>query len=155
MKRSDFVKAFSLGSAAMALPGCVGRKSGDSKRSTVNHSRAMSAGDDLKKAWEKAAARTRRMIMNNDGHDFNNLAPGEAVTPEMMLSKRTLGLVGTHVDSIFYCTGVFNSYTHRSDESDLRSDEGKGDPIHFHELIRQGTDSLEVMADFCHQHDLE
>jgi hypothetical protein len=80
----------------------------------------------------------------------------EPITPESMLSKRTFGLLGTHVDSIFYCTGVFNSYTHRSSESDLRTDQGKTDAHHYHELIQKyGTDSLEIMTRFCHQHGLE
>ena len=155
MERRDIMKALGLGAASLALSGCAARKSevaGD-QPDTRKHTAA--GQGEIVKARKKAARKIRRIIMNNDGHDFNKIAPEAARTPETMLGGRTIGLIGTHVDSIFYCTGVFNSYTHRSTESELRTDEGKTDAIHFHELIRQGTDSLEVMTEFGHQHGLE
>lgn len=101
-----------------------------------------------------ARHRRRRIIMNNDGNDFHNATPEEPKTPETFLSKRTTPLLGTHVDSIFYCTGVFNYYTHRSNESELFTDDSIATK-YVHELIRHGTDSLEVMTNFCHDNDLE
>lgn len=152
MERRKLIKTAGLGTAGLLLAACAPDKP-DLSNSRVGEGagQAMRKHSPLEER-KRAARRVRRIIMNNDGHDFNNLAPGEAVTPESMLAKRTSGLLGTHVDSIFYCTGVFNSYTHRSEESDLRTDEGKTDAVHFHELIRQGTDSLEVMTSFCRQH---
>jgi hypothetical protein len=92
--------------------------------------------------------------MNNDGNDFSSVTPDEPRTPETFLSKRTAPLVGSHVDSIFYCTGVFNLYTHRSEETELRAlDETAAKYVY--ELIRYGTDSLEIMTNFCHAHGLE
>jgi len=108
----------------------------------------------LVKARKKARHRRRRVIMNNDGNDFNRAKPDEPKTPETFLSKRTTPLLGSQVDAIFYCTGVFNFYTHRSKESELIASE-KVATRHIHELIRQGTDSLEVMTKFGHKHGIE
>ena len=155
MERRKILKTVSLGTVLMALSNC--NSSGSRVAKTLNGESNTTNGKlgKLRSDRKIAARRVRRIIMNNDGHDFNNLAPGEEVTPESMLAKRTVGLLGTHVDSIFYCTGVFNSYTHKSEESDLRTDDGKTDAVHFHELICQGTDSLEVMTSFCRQHGIE
>ena len=151
MERRKILKTVSLGTVLMALSNC--NSSGSRVAKTLNDESNTTNWKlgKLRSDRKIAARRVRRIIMNNDGHDFNNLAPGEEVTPESMLAKRTVGLLGTHVDSIFYCTGVFNSYTHKSEESDLRTDDGKTDAVHFHELICQGTDSLEVMTSFCRQ----
>ncbi len=108
----------------------------------------------LVKARKKARHRKRRIIMNNDGNDFNRTKPDQPKTPETFLSMRTTPLLGSHVDAIFYCTGVFNLYTHRSKESELITSE-KAAARYIHELIRQGTDSLEVMTRFGHKHGIE
>ena len=94
------------------------------------------------------------MIMNNDGNDIRNTPPEIVKTPEYFLSRRTSPLVGSHVDSIFYCTGVFNHYTHRSDETELLL--GNDEQTWYaRDLIDQGADTLEIMTSFCHQHDIE
>jgi hypothetical protein len=64
------------------------------------------------------AARHRRIIMNNDGNDTLGTPPGEAYTRETFLARRTAALAGSQVDVIFYCDGIFDSYTHRSEESE-------------------------------------
>ncbi len=104
--------------------------------------------DELLKQRELAKNRKRRIILNNDGNDY----PSGKVTPESFLNARTNGLEQTQVDSIFYCTGVFNLYTHNSSESEIFTSEGKK---WCHELIRQGTDSLEVMVNWCRANDRE
>ncbi|UCH35685.1 MAG: family 10 glycosylhydrolase [Armatimonadota bacterium] len=106
-------------------------------------------------ARKQAAHRTRRIIMNNDGNDAWRHQPGEPKTPEHFLSKRTSPLVGSHVDAIFYCTGVFNVYTHHSDETELRAHADRGVDDWAHELIKQGRDSLRVITDFGHEHGME
>lgn len=108
-----------------------------------------------KLARETAAHRTRRIIMNNDGNDARGLREGEAKTPEAFLARRTTALAGSQVDAIFYCTGVFNLYTHRSEETELR---GHGDREQLDwawELTKLGTDSLEVMTRWGHDHGME
>ena len=105
-------------------------------------------------AREEARHRKRRIIMNNDGNDFNTATPEEPKTAENFLSKRTVPLVGYHVDTIFYCTGTFNHYTHRSEETELRDGEEMA-ARYVHELTRLGTDSLETMTRFCHGNSME
>ncbi len=110
--------------------------------------------DELLRQRKAARMRQRRIIMNNDGNDFNRLKPDEPKTREKFLSMRTTPLLGTYVDSVFYCTGVFNYYTHRSDETELQTHDSVG-PRYLHELIKLGTDTLETMVDFCHRHGIE
>jgi hypothetical protein len=109
----------------------------------------------MKEARKQAAHRRRRIIMNNDGNDCRNPKPGEPKTPENFLSKRTSPLVGSQVDAIFYCDGVFNSYTHKSQETEMR---GHGDQYAVDwawELAEQGRDSLAIIVDFGHKNGLE
>jgi hypothetical protein len=109
----------------------------------------------MREARKKAAHRKRRIIMNNDGNDAWRHQPGEPRTAEHFLSKRTSPLVGSHVDAIFYCTGVFNIYTHQSEETELRVHADRGVDDWAHELIRQGRDSLRIITDFGHEHGIE
>lgn len=64
----------------------------------------------------------------------------------------TTGLPGSHVDSIFYSTTQgFNYYTHNSEVSEIWYDPSgiiKG-------LIDRGTDTLQIMVEFCHKHNIE
>jgi hypothetical protein len=109
-----------------------------------------------KEERKKAAHRRRRIIFNNDGCDavyYTNQA-----TPEALLACRTSPLAGTHVDTIFYCTWCsgFSNFTHRTrighvftrTESQLSNNK-------VDRFIAQGTDPLEIMVDFCHQHQIE
>jgi len=88
---------------------------------------AMAAEDAWAQACRDARWRKRRIIMNNDG---------------------------SQVDSIFYCTGVFNYYTHRSEESEMLIREGVPGAF-VRSFLEQGTDPLQVMIDFCRAHDFE
>ena len=109
---------------------------------------------DVVAARHKSRQRKRRIIMNNDGNDLRQFKDGEPVTPENFLSKRTSALVGSHVDAIFYCTGVFNLYKHNTKEGELHlRNDGEGDRVQA--LIDQCTDILEIMTKFGHEHDME
>lgn len=102
---------------------------------------------------ERAAAahRQRRIIYNNDGND----KPGKVVTPETFLKNRTIGLESSQVDSVFYCTGVYNYYTHNSKVTEVYGEKQRtlnsygGAKDWCQELIAQGTDSLEIMTKWC------
>lgn len=110
---------------------------------------------EMRAARTAAAHRTRRIILNNDGNDARGIREGEAKTPESFLARRTTALAGSQVDVIFYCTGVFNLYTHKSDETELR---GHGDKLQLDwawELTQQETDSLMLITQFAHAHNME
>ena len=53
----------------------------------------------------KARWRFRRIILNNDGNDVI-LSEGEVVSRELFLAKRMMGLAGSQVDTVCYCTGI-------------------------------------------------
>lgn len=123
----------------------------------VNATEADAAAlQELREQRDSAKWRERRLIYNNDGNDN----PRGEVTPERFLARRFNALAGTPVDSIFYCTGVFNKYTHASQVSEMLvySDniaaEGMN-PYWPHELILQGRDTLDLAIDFAREHDKE
>ncbi|MBN1344830.1 MAG: family 10 glycosylhydrolase [Phycisphaerae bacterium] len=121
---------------------------------SAGHSQAApgNASDQAtKQVRKKAAHRQRRIIVNNDGNDCRQRKPGEPVTAENFLSKRTSPLVGSHVDAIFYCTGIVNVYTHHSKETELRTSADRGVDDWAPELIKTGRDSLQIMVDFGHK----
>jgi hypothetical protein len=100
---------------------------------------------------QEAKHRRRRIIVNNDGNDCVRLPRDEGVSAERFLESRTSSLVGSQVDSVFYCTGVFNFYTHQSKETELRTGADKGVDDWAANLKEvTGRDSLETMVDFCH-----
>ncbi len=101
----------------------------------------------------EAAHTKRRVIMNNDGNDARTT--DQERTVENFLLNRTSPLVGSQVDAIFYCTGVFNFYTHRSEETELRGHGDKDSVDWAWELTKLGTDSLETITKFGHGHDME
>lgn len=106
---------------------------------------------EQKNARKAAAHRRRRLIVNNDGNDCVRLPRSEGVSAERFLASRTSPLVGSHVDAISYCTGVFDYYTHHSAETQLRTGEDKGVDDWSTDLPEvTGKDSLETMVGFCH-----
>lgn len=110
---------------------------------------------EMKAAREAAAHRARRIILNNDGNDARGIREGEPKTPESFLARRTTALAGSQVDAIFYCTGVFNFYTHKSDETELRGHSDEHQVDWAWELTEQGTDSLTLITEFGHRHGME
>jgi len=103
----------------------------------------------------KAAAHRRRRIMyNNDGGDIR---PAQAATPEGFLSLRTTRLVGTHVDTVLYCSHhSFGRCTHNTRTGEVgRMNPDETSHNNVLALIRQGRDCLQVVTDFCHEHGME
>ena len=102
----------------------------------------------------QAAWRQRRLIYNDDGQDW----PLEgAVTSENVLGKRISPLAGTHVDSIFYCTGVTRHYTHRSNTAERYTYNPSAGAYAswVQELHDQDTDPLELVVDFGKKQGIE
>jgi len=106
----------------------------------------------LEAARRDARFRERRIIMNNDGNDD----PAEPVTPRSFLDSRTTPLQDSHVDSIFYCTGVVNLYSHRSAVSEqMGSNWDHPGKEWVKALNAQDTDSLEIMIGWGKDHGRE
>lgn len=118
--------------------------------------------EEMRQLREEAKNRDRTLIYNNDGNDtyvpYANY-PGpfdastvadEEITIENFLSKRMTGLEDSQVDSVFYCTGVNNSYHHKSEIADLRQRDWS--PRLITDL---GTDSMSIILDWCRENDRE
>ena len=105
---------------------------------------------------KEAAHRRRRIIFNNDGNEVVYLC--KTATPEEVLRCRTSPLVGSHVDSIFYCTwsSGFGLFTHNTKVGEVFTcKQGMFADNITRDLIEQGTDPLQIMVDFCRRNDLE
>gem|GEM_PF-601542 len=107
---------------------------------------------------EQMQQRPRRIIYNNDGCDV--YAPA-ADTPSGFLAQRMQAVPGSQVDSVFYCTGATVMFSHdaRVGESYGRQPAGaewaEYAGRNTQALLRQGTDTLRLVIDFCRRHDLE
>lgn len=111
------------------------------------------ARDGLRAA--QAARRPQRVIFDNDGMDAQFVG---TPTPEALLDVRTRQLVGSGVSTVFYCSrssglGVFTHHTKVGEVFDSRV--GRFRDNITGELIRQGTDPLRVVVDFCRANRLE
>lgn len=109
---------------------------------------------ELRRQRKEAAHCQRRVIMNNDGCDGRG-KPDDPRTYENFLSKRTTPLAGTQVDSIFYCTGVFNVYSHHGTDTEPNSRTKNGIERWIWKLGKTGPDALTTIVDFGHKHDIE
>ncbi|MBN2210990.1 MAG: family 10 glycosylhydrolase [Sedimentisphaerales bacterium] len=105
-------------------------------------------------AREQAKHRQRRIIMNNDGNDFEMLGQDDLDHPEKFLERRTAPLVDSQVDAIFYCTGVFNMYSHPMAECEPRNSKWFK-PEMMPLLKERNIDSLRMMIDFGRRHNKE
>ena len=114
---------------------------------------------DMKEARKQAAQRPRRVIYNNDGNDIE--AGG---TPEQFLADRLQQLINTQVDSVFYCTGHTNKFSHLTQVAEnygefISDDEGDARALNWRNNIRTlkaaGHDMLTLAADFCQENGLE
>jgi hypothetical protein len=112
--------------------------------------------DELQQMRREAAQRERRIIFNNDGCDATHYAI--EATPEALLEVRTSPLIGSQVDTIFYCTnrGTFARHSHKSEAAEtFLVTEGRFENNIMPELIERGTDPLEIMVQFARENDFE
>ncbi len=101
----------------------------------------------------KARFRNRRIIMNNDGND-SMIAESGNITIEQFLEKRTSGLIDSQVDTIFYCDGVNNIYSHTSNLTEYPV----GNPLAMNTINsfkKLNTDPLSIIIDFCKKQNKE
>ncbi len=104
----------------------------------------------------EAARKIRRIIFNNDGNEPVYLL--DEPTTGALLAARTTGLLGTHVDSIFYCTWStgFGYFTHDTKVGALFTrTENRLENNRTAELIARGIDPLSVMIEFSRANALE
>lgn len=119
---------------------------------------AVSSAGEMEELRHKARWRKRRLIFNNDGDDALFFPSDLPVTPRNLLERRTIPVMGTHVDSIFYCTTQsIGAYTHRSEVAELvvrdLPREGFRNPVG--EFAEQGTDPLEIVTEYCRKEGVE
>jgi hypothetical protein len=117
---------------------------------------AAPAGADWKNLRQQAINRPRRIIFNNDGNEPVYLC--RSVSKDELLEHRTRGLVGTQVDSIFYCTwsSGFSLFTHRTQAGQVfGTREGRFTNNLAQAFLEQGVNALRVMVEFGHQHGIE
>lgn len=151
MDRRDMLKSIA---ALGALPLIAGYEKAEAAMASTKQKGKNNqfCNTDLLEARRKARRRVRRVIMNNDGND-SALSINKPMSRELFLSRRTTALIESQVDSIFYCNGVNNVYSHLSQVSELPRSESKQKFIKL--LQGQDTDTLSVMIDFCRLHGKE
>lgn len=139
--RREFLIGLAAGSSALAL-NWSGKDVHASEIASLNAAR------------KQAAARRRRVIFNNDGDDI--WAVG-ADTVQKVLDVRHTPLLGTHVDSIYYCTTQsFNHFTHDTQVAEIfTSKTGKFENNNLTKFLDQKTDGLRMSSQFARQHGLE
>jgi len=110
----------------------------------------------LRRQRRQAAGRRRRIIFNNDG---NSIAYAlKEVSAEALLADRTKGLLGTHVDSIFYCTwsAGLALFTHKSALAEpFVATTGVFKANLTKQFRDRGLDPLQIMVEFCRANGIE
>ena len=118
----------------------------------------VSAGVEIEELRHKARWRKRRLIFNNDGDDALFFPSDLPVTPRNLLERRTIPVIGTQVDTIFYCTTQsIGAYTHRSEVAELlvRDLPREGFRNSVGEFAKQDTDPLEIVTEHCRKEGIE
>ena len=109
--------------------------------------------ESLKAARREAAWQKRRVIMNNDGNDSR---AAKEKTRQAFLDSRSTALIGSQVDAIFYCDGIWGTFTHASPTADLRVGSDRGYKEWAVDLVKDGgPDPLGSIIDFGHQNGME
>ena len=140
--RREFLRAVAAGSAALGVGWTRGTPIGAAERAALDAAR------------RQAARRRRRVIFNNDGDDI--WAKG-ADTVEKFLALHHEPLLGTQVDSIYYCTTQsFNLFTHATRVAEVfQSREGTFADNNLPKFLEQQTDGLRMSCGFARKHGLE
>jgi len=164
-----------------------GFRGADQSKQAVTRKTGASEGE-MKQRRRKAANRQRRIIFSNDGNevffpysDDPRLNPDpkarptgilqqsrtptaqplslvKEVTANEVLRHRTLPLLGSQVDSIFYCTlsSGFGLFTHNTKVGEVFNKKVGIVPYNItQELIDKGTDPLQIMVEFCRKNGIE
>ncbi len=110
---------------------------------------------DWRAERERLANRPWRVVFDNDGMDAQFVG---VPTADALLDVRTRPLVGTGVTTVFYCSrssglGVFTHDTKVGEA--FTSQAGRYHGNITGELIRQVTDPLRIVADFCRANGIE
>ena len=114
------------------------------------------SSDPVVQARYEARWRQRRIILNNDGNEV--VYQLSRATPEELLSKRTTGLVGTQVDTLFYCTwsSGFGMFTHSTDVGErFTATSGVFSRNLTGELLQAGHDPLRIVTEYCREQGIE
>jgi hypothetical protein len=117
---------------------------------------ASAPADSAARAWRQSAVnRQRRIIFNNDGNEPYNVMTSPSV--EEFLRLRTKPLLGSQVDSIFYCTSLcFGTFTHFTEVGQVfLAREGPYKNNQLPAMLELGTDPLAEMVKFCRDNKLE
>lgn len=112
--------------------------------------------DDFQKLHQQAINRTRRIIFNNDGNE--PVVFCKEATAEELLKQRTSPLIGSQVDSIFYCTwsSGFSLFTHNTKVGQVfNTREAMFTNNLSQEFLDKGIDPLCVMTDFGRKNNIE
>ncbi len=117
----------------------------------------------LRAKRSELARQPRRIIMNNDGCDVIYFPKEEEATVENFLAKRTTPLAGTQVDAIAFCptSSGFSNFTHDTKVGNVLTRSGHEFGIQpdsrniAQELIERGTDCLQAVVQFGHEHEME
>lgn len=139
------------------IPGCSPAASSPGMEQPAEKDTVSGAGE-IEELRHKARWRKRRLIFNNDGDDALFFPSDLPVTPRNLLERRTIPVIGTQVDSIFYCTTQsIGAYTHRSEVAEIvvrdLPREGFRNPVG--EFVEQGTDPLEIVTEYCRKEGVE
>ncbi len=109
--------------------------------------------EQLPAARHAAAHRPWRVIMNNDGNDSRG---AKSPTRDEFVKSRSAALAGSQVDAIFYCTGIWGTFTHKSPTAELRTGADYGYKEWAAHLDRDGgPDALGTMVQFGHKNNIE
>jgi hypothetical protein len=119
--------------------------------------------DELRAARSILAAKPRRLIANNDGCDCLYFPGKLEPSPKNFLDLRTTHLAGSQVGAISYCTisSGFGHFTHHTKVGTVLTRQGADYDIQpdrrniTADLIKQGTDPLEAVTEFAHEHGME
>lgn len=103
------------------------------------------------------AHRQRRIILNDDGNEVIYYPKDLPVTAENLLARRTSPLIGSQVDTLFYCpiSAGFSYFTHDTKVGTVLEHPIFGSNNIARTLIDQGTDALRMVVDFGHAHNIE
>jgi len=118
---------------------------------------------ELRQARNELAQRQRRIIMNNDGCDVLYFPKSEKATVKGFLARRTTPLADTQVDAIAFCptSSGFSYFTHNTKVGTVLTRSGHEFGILpetrniAKELIDLGTDCLQAVIEFGHEHGME